>query len=168
MTIDTARPSVRVERTVRASADAVFDAWTDVEQLKRWWGPRGITATAAELDVRPGGAYSITMQPDKGASFVLAGEYRAVERPSRIQMTWAYSGEAVKDSVESIVTVVLEAQGSATRMVLTQEFLKERDDMELVGEAATGFTATGCKASPLAVANSGPRNVNVRVSRPTN
>ncbi len=130
MTIDTVRPSVRVERTINASAQAVYEAWTDVEKLKQWWGPRGITAVAAELDVRPGGAYSISMQPDTGKSFVLSGEYRDVEPPRRIVMTWAYRGEAVKDPVESIVTVEFEAQGSATRMVLTQEFLKEPPDMK--------------------------------------
>ncbi len=128
--IDTVRPSVRVERMLRAPAKAVFEAWTDVEKLKRWWGPRGITAVAAELDVRPGGTYTITMQPDTGKPFVLAGEYREVEPHRRIQMTWAYRGEAVKDPVESIVTVEFEAQGSATRMVLTQEFLKEPPDIE--------------------------------------
>ncbi len=130
MTIDTVRPSVRVERTLNASPQAVYEAWTDVERLKQWWGPRGITAVAAELDVRPGGAYSISMQPDTGKSFVLSGEYRDVEPPRRIVMTWAYRGEAVKDPVESIVTVEFEAQGSATRMVLTQEFLKEPPDMK--------------------------------------
>ena len=130
MTIDTVRPSVRVERTLNASAQAVYEAWTDVEKLKQWWGPRGVTAVAVELDVRPGGAYSITMQPGTGKSFVLSGEYRDVESPRRIVMTWAYRGEAVKDPVESIVTVEFEAQGSATRMVLTQEFLKEPPDMK--------------------------------------
>ncbi len=130
MTTDTARPSVRVERTLRSSVEAAFEAWTDAEKLKRWWGPRGITAVAAELDVRPGGAYSITMQADAGKSFVLSGEYRDVESPRRIVMTWTYSGDGVRDPVESIVTVEFEAQGAATHMVLTQEFLKEPPDME--------------------------------------
>ena len=70
------------------------------------------------------------MQSDAGKSFILFGEYREVESPRRIVMTWAYRGEAVKDPVESIVTVEFEDQGSVTHMVLTQEFLKEPPDLE--------------------------------------
>jgi uncharacterized protein YndB with AHSA1/START domain len=31
------RLPLRIERTFRASAEEVFDAWTSVEVLRRWW-----------------------------------------------------------------------------------------------------------------------------------
>ena len=130
MTVETSRPFVRIERTVRARPEAVFEAWTEPAALKRWWGPRGVTATDVELDVRPGGRYSITMQREGGTSFVLSGEYREVDRPRRLVKTWGYRGEAVTDPVESLVTVEFVDEGPATRIILTQEFLQEPPDLE--------------------------------------
>jgi uncharacterized protein YndB with AHSA1/START domain len=48
---------LRIERTFAAPVDAVFDAWTSVEVLRRWWpaGP-GWTTPVAEVDLRGGWA----------------------------------------------------------------------------------------------------------------
>src|SRR5947209_4146550 len=54
--------TIRVERTVRARAHDVFDAWTSVEVLRRWWHAEHAWETPhAELDLRVGGALRITM-----------------------------------------------------------------------------------------------------------
>jgi uncharacterized protein YndB with AHSA1/START domain len=34
-----------------------FKAWTDPEQLARWWGPRGFRTYSCAMDVRPGGIW---------------------------------------------------------------------------------------------------------------
>jgi len=51
-----------VRRTIGASPERVFDAWTKPERLRLWWGPRGVTCTAAEVDLRVGGRYRIANQ----------------------------------------------------------------------------------------------------------
>ena len=43
-------------RTFNAPRQVVFQAWTDPERLKRWWGPKHFTNPVCELDLRPGGA----------------------------------------------------------------------------------------------------------------
>ena len=132
MQVDVSRPFVRIERTIDAPQSAVFTAWTKPAALMEWWGPKGITAVAADLDVRPGGRYSITMQSAKGTPFVLSGEYREVVESQKLVKTWCYRGEAITDPVDSIVTVefVAERGGSATRLILTQEFMGEPPDLE--------------------------------------
>src|SRR6266478_9683831 len=40
-----------------APRDLVWKAFTDPEHMKRWWGPKGFTVRAAEMDFRPGGVY---------------------------------------------------------------------------------------------------------------
>jgi hypothetical protein len=49
--------ALRVECTFNASAEAVFDAWTSGEMLRRWW-PAGSDweTPVAEVDVRVGGS----------------------------------------------------------------------------------------------------------------
>ena len=43
-----------IRRVIEAPRERVYLAWTTAEQLRMWWGPRGVTCIAAELDVRPG------------------------------------------------------------------------------------------------------------------
>lgn len=54
-------------RIVNYPASRVFEAWSNPEQLKTWWGPAGFTNTFHEFDFRVGGKWRFTMHgPDKG------------------------------------------------------------------------------------------------------
>lgn len=44
-----------VSREYDAPRELVWQAWTDPEQVVRWWGPMGFTATTSQMDVRPAG-----------------------------------------------------------------------------------------------------------------
>jgi uncharacterized protein YndB with AHSA1/START domain len=71
-------------RTVNATIDNVFRAWTDPEHLKNWWGPKGFTNTFKEYDLRPGGKWSFIMHgPDKG-NYVNECVFIKIDRPNLI------------------------------------------------------------------------------------
>lgn len=54
-------------RTVKASRELVFRAWSDPIHLKNWWGPAGFTNTFDEFDFRVGGKWRFIMHgPEKG------------------------------------------------------------------------------------------------------
>lgn len=45
----------------------VYEAWTNPELLKTWWGPKGFTNTFNTFDFKVGGRWSFVMHgPDKG------------------------------------------------------------------------------------------------------
>src|SRR3954464_7200682 len=102
-----------------ASRERVFDAWTDPELLRRWWAAGETWDTPlAEVDLRPGGRYRLSMHdPDSGNVHTVGGEYTEVTRPDRLVYTWAWEGES--DSGESLVTVEFVAAGGGTEVVLT-------------------------------------------------
>ncbi|MFO0675803.1 MAG: SRPBCC family protein [Polyangiaceae bacterium] len=57
---------ITITRIYDAPLKAVWDAWTDVEQVAKWWGPRGFTITTHGKDLRAGGFWDYTMHgPDK-------------------------------------------------------------------------------------------------------
>src|SRR5918994_4170447 len=55
-----------VERVFDAPRGLVFEAWTEPERLKRWWGPRGYTVPHCEIDLREGGVFHFCMRSPEG------------------------------------------------------------------------------------------------------
>jgi uncharacterized protein YndB with AHSA1/START domain len=66
-TIDQATHTIRFVRELDAPAARVFAAWTEPQQLARWWDPSGEKLAACEIDLRPGGAFRFVAShhPDK-------------------------------------------------------------------------------------------------------
>ena len=55
---------LRMNRTFNAPREKVFQAWTQPEYLRNWWGmSAGYTAPIVEVDLRVGGRYRLAMQP---------------------------------------------------------------------------------------------------------
>lgn len=103
-------------RAIRASAEALFEAWTNPDQLRAWWGPRPVTCNGAEVDLRVGGRFRIDNLLPDGAVVVIEGEFRAIDRPRELVYTWRMSGEN-----ESLVTVRFEPKGDMTEVVVIHE-----------------------------------------------
>jgi uncharacterized protein YndB with AHSA1/START domain len=112
-------PVVEVVRTIEAPREDVFRAWTDPDELRRWWGPGEFTCPEAQVDLRPGGSYRLVMQPTAGDPMVLIGTYREVEPPSRLVYTWRWETGPAADGSESLVTVEFRDRGDRTELVLT-------------------------------------------------
>src|SRR5579871_3325314 len=109
---------VVVSKAIAASRERVFRSWTDPEQLRRWWGPRGFTCPEAVVDLRPGGSYRLVMQsPGGGLLMSVTGIYQQVEPPRLLVYTWRWdSGPAASDH-ESLVTVEFRELGETSTEV---------------------------------------------------
>jgi uncharacterized protein YndB with AHSA1/START domain len=107
-----------VRKTIRATPERLFEAWTDPAQLRGWWGPEGVNCIDAEVDLRVGGRYRIGNQLPDGKILWIVGEFEAVERPHRLSYTWQIEGSA---GASERVTVRFEPYGSATEVVVTHE-----------------------------------------------
>jgi uncharacterized protein YndB with AHSA1/START domain len=113
---------LHLERTFDAPPHAVFDAWTNPEVLRRWWAAApDWDAALAEVDLRPGGRYRLSMHdPGSGATHTVGGEYLEVDAPVRLVYTWTWEGDPdeMSGSANSVVTVGFHAEGAGTRVVL--------------------------------------------------
>jgi len=56
-------------RNFTYSREQVFNAWTDPNRLKNWWGPKGFTNTFHKFDLRPGGKWSFIMHGPDGVNY---------------------------------------------------------------------------------------------------
>jgi uncharacterized protein YndB with AHSA1/START domain len=116
---------VELRYTIDAPRAEVFRAWTDPNELRRWWGPGEFTCPEAEVDLRPGGSYRLVMQPAAGDPFVLGGTYREVDPPARLVYTWRWETGPAADGSESLVTVEFHDRGDRTELALTHSEFPE-------------------------------------------
>jgi uncharacterized protein YndB with AHSA1/START domain len=106
-----------VRKSIRASPERVFDAWTQPEHLKLWWGPKSVECIDAEVDLRVGGGYRIANQFPDGKILWISGEFETIERPHRLVYTWRVGLEAAAERV----TVTFEARGEKTEVIVMHE-----------------------------------------------
>jgi uncharacterized protein YndB with AHSA1/START domain len=128
-TTETSYPTettLRLERTYDARAEDVFDAWTNPEVLRRWWRPNPAWVTpVAEVDLRVGGRYRISMEdPESGTKHTAGGEYSEVSRPRRLVYTWQWEQDDGQAGHTSTVTVDFHADGERTSVVLEHSGLE--------------------------------------------
>jgi uncharacterized protein YndB with AHSA1/START domain len=93
---------VRIARRFPASREEVFAAGTEPELLRQWFTPPGGSSPSAELDVRPGGKYRITMEPPRGLPWPIhvVGAYLEVLPPERLVYTFGWELPALAHSRE--------------------------------------------------------------------
>lgn len=70
-------------RLLPASPAAVFAAWTEAEQVKRWFGPYGMSVPDCAIDLRPGGTHRTVMRDADGRDYPNTMRIEAVE-PGRL------------------------------------------------------------------------------------
>lgn len=112
--------SLHLERTYDATPEEVFDAWTNPEVLRRWWAAQPSWRTpVAEVDLRVGGSYRISMEdPETGVRHTVGGEYREVRRPERLAYSWRWEQDDGSTGPVSTVTVDFLGEGASTTVVL--------------------------------------------------
>jgi uncharacterized protein YndB with AHSA1/START domain len=83
------------ERVFDAPRERVWAAFTDPEQVARWWGQKGSTTIVETMDVRVGGEWRYRSQAPGRDDVVFYGEYLEVTPPERFRWTFLFDVEGV-------------------------------------------------------------------------
>lgn len=112
--------ALRIERTIRAKRQRVFEAFTNADDLARWSAPEGIDVADGSVDLRVGGKWSVVMHdPKTDARYHAEGVYREITPPERLVYT--HSWRTDDEPVETLITVEFHDEGGATRVVMVHE-----------------------------------------------
>jgi uncharacterized protein YndB with AHSA1/START domain len=82
-----------IERVFDAPRERVWEAWTDPEQIKEWWGPKDFTAPSIRSDFREGGTYLWAMRSPEGQEFWSTGTFHEIVPMERLVVTDSFADE---------------------------------------------------------------------------
>lgn len=116
-----------IQRSFPVAPQVVYEAWTNPDQLKQWFGPQGFDITEIQFDATVGQAYRIGMRSPEGETHTAVGEIREIDPPKKIVYTWKWEGSPMEDS---LVTVEFREVNSGTEMVLTHELLPSEESRQ--------------------------------------
>ncbi|GLY89810.1 SRPBCC family protein [Actinoallomurus iriomotensis] len=130
----TADREIVISRAIDAPRELVFEAFTEVRHLSRWWGPEGFSTTTRAFEFRVGGVWDFVMHGPDGTDYQEWISWTEITPPERIALL---HGESRGDpnAFESVLTFA--SEGAATRIEMRTVFPTK----ELCDEAAEKYHA---------------------------
>jgi uncharacterized protein YndB with AHSA1/START domain len=110
--------SLEVRRFIRATADRIFEAWTQPAHLREWWGPRDVTCVDAQVELRVGGRYRLANRYPDGRIVWIVGEFEVIKPPHELVYTWRLESEA---QPPERVHVRFEPRADGTEVIVVHE-----------------------------------------------
>jgi len=115
----TADREIVIARVIDAPRELVFEAFTEVRHLSRWWGPEGFTTTTESFEFRVGGEWVFAMHGPDGTDYPEWISWTEIAPPQRIALLHGeFSGDP--NTFESVLT--FEPDGAATRIEMHTVF----------------------------------------------
>jgi len=110
-----ANNSIRISRHFSGSPQKVWQAWTDPQIVKSWFGsdPKG-KVLEASLDVHIGGVFEVTFKNSDETQYTCTGKYKELEQYQKLVFTWTWKD---RPDIVELVTVLLQAEPNGTRMI---------------------------------------------------
>jgi uncharacterized protein YndB with AHSA1/START domain len=118
-----------IERPFQAPAQAVFDAWTNEEVMRRWFhGEHAWETPEAHVDLRLGGTVRVVMRdPAKDVEYGGGGHYTEIDPPNRLVFTWTWDSD--DDARETLIELDFEEVEGVTTVRLTHSSLKDQESV---------------------------------------
>lgn len=139
------KKELTISRIFNVKRDLVWQAWTEPEHIKAWWGPKAFTSPFINIDLRPGGKYLYCMRSPDGKDYWSTGTIMEVIPGEHLVMTDSFSdkqGNVVSAAyygmdpdfpLESLVVVQFEDEGGKTKFTIKYEDLSTISDNDLEG-----------------------------------
>lgn len=89
----TASKEFVISRVFDAPPAVVYKAWTEHDQLKKWWGPKGFGMEFSKMEFKPGGIFHYCMTTPDGHKMWGKWVFREVNPPKSFKIVSSFSDE---------------------------------------------------------------------------
>jgi uncharacterized protein YndB with AHSA1/START domain len=90
---DLAAKKIHVVREFNAPIEKIWKAWTDPDQLQKWWGPKPWVAVTKSMDFTVGGIWRYSMEGPEDQKHWSYVKFTAIENGSRFAADTVFSDE---------------------------------------------------------------------------
>jgi uncharacterized protein YndB with AHSA1/START domain len=115
----TADREIVISRVIDAPRELVFEAFTEVRHLSRWWGPAGFTTTTRAFEFRVGGEWDFVMHGPDGTDYQEWIRWTEITPPERLALLHGASSDD-PNAFESTLTFA--PDGPRTRIEMRTVF----------------------------------------------
>lgn len=139
-------------RVLAAPRERVFAAWTDADQITRWFGPDGFTCETLACDIRPGGQWRFVYTGPDGRRWENRITFLRIEAPRLIEME--HGSDRDDDPGRFHVTVSFEEQSNGKTVLTMRQLHPTRAQREAgigFGAVELGYQTLGKLARHLGV-----------------
>jgi uncharacterized protein YndB with AHSA1/START domain len=126
-----------ITRSFDAPVARVWQAWTDADDVKRWWGPEGFTAPVAEMDVRVGGTSLVCMRSPEGQTLCNTWTYTKVEPLRRLEFIQHFADEDGKRIAPADVGLPPEIPKEVPHIITFETLPDDRTELTVTEQGYT-------------------------------
>jgi uncharacterized protein YndB with AHSA1/START domain len=141
--------AIELEKTYDAPLDVVWQAWTNPEQLKQWWGPDNVSIPECEVDLKVGGKFYIVMEageamgPYKGTLWPMQAEFTQIVPNAKLSYTAQAWTEGAKDetTIDQTTNITFAEENGKTKVLVKAAIYKAGPKAGMAAEGMQyGFT----------------------------
>lgn len=130
---NTLHNDIVINRVFDLPIDKVWQAWTEADQFKKWWGPKNFICTSSKMEAKVGGKYLNCMKGPDGKEYWSTGVVKEFIPERKLVVTDSFSDEKgnIKTASEYgmqgdwpnelLITVYLEEADGATKLKLRHQ-----------------------------------------------
>jgi uncharacterized protein YndB with AHSA1/START domain len=115
----TADREIVISGVINVPRELVFEVFTEVQHLSRWWGPEGFTTTTRAFEFRVGGEWVFVMHGPDGTDYQEWIFWTEIVPPERIALL---HGESRGDPNAFASVLTFAPDGAATRLEMRTVF----------------------------------------------
>lgn len=147
--METPIKEVLLDKTYDAPLERVWEAWTNPEQLKKWWGPDNVSIPECNIDVKVGGKFYIVMEageamgPYKGTLWPMQAEFTVVEPHAKLFYNAQAWTEGAKEdtTIDQTTEITFSEEGGKTKVHVRAAIYKTGPKAGMAAEGMQmGFT----------------------------
>ncbi len=124
-----------ITHVFNAPRELVWQAMTQPEHVRQWYGLRAMTMITCEIDLRVGGRWRYVLRSPDGQEYGFSGEYREIVAPERVVFT---EGFEAMPGHEYVVTAVYTEQDGKTTLTSTLLYQSNADRDGHLGSGMEG------------------------------
>ncbi|MBC7390469.1 MAG: SRPBCC domain-containing protein [Opitutaceae bacterium] len=113
---------LEISKELNVSREELFKAWTETEQLKKWWRPENLQLESVENDINPQGKVKYIFKTTEGKDLTVEGEYKEAIKNERLVYTWNWEiPEASTEDGHFTLTILFKENNGKSILDVKQE-----------------------------------------------